>query len=135
MLKKITLFTFCILLFSIISNAQYSMQNLTVYECEGTLTDSESNPIVGSYYSHNENYTFTICHPVAMTIDVFFTFFETEPNFDYLRIFDGPDTNSNLIGGPFSGTNLPPSISSNGCITINFIEFNDLFFLLKFGEK
>jgi len=121
MLKKITLFTFCILLFSIISPAQYSMQNLTVYDCYGNLTDSESNPIIGTYYSHNENYTFTICPPGAITIDIFFIFFETEPTFDYLRIFDGPDTNSPLIGGPFSGINLPPSISSNGCITINFI--------------
>ena len=86
MLKKKILFIFCILLFSIISNAQYSMQDLTVYECEGTLTDSELNPIVGTYYSHNENYTFTICPPGAVTIDIIFTFIETEPNFDEIRI-------------------------------------------------
>jgi len=102
------------------------MQNLTVTDCYGTLTDSESNPIVGTYYSHNENYTFTICPPGAISIDIIFTFFETESTFDYLRIFDGPDTNSPLIGGPFSGNSIPPSITSNGCITINFISDNNV---------
>ncbi len=86
MLKKIILFTFILSLFSIISKAQYSMQNLTVYDCYGTLTDSESNPIIGTYYSHNENYTFIICPPGAVTIDIIFTFIETEPNFDEIRI-------------------------------------------------
>jgi hypothetical protein len=42
------------------------------------------------------------------------------------ELFDGPDTNSPLIGEPFSGTNLPFPVSSNGCVTINFISDNNV---------
>ena len=100
---------------------QYSMSTQTVTACEGTLTDSEANQVNTGYYDHNENYSFTICPPNAVSITITFTFFETELNNDIVRIFDGPDTNSPLIGGPFSGANMPPVVVSNGCITINFI--------------
>lgn len=100
---------------------QYTMSNQTVTACEGTLTDSEANTVNPGYYTHNENYSFTICPPNAVSITITFTSFETELNNDYVRIFDGADTNSPLIGGPFSGANLPPVVVSNGCITINFI--------------
>ena len=42
------------------------------------------------------------------------------------ELFDGPDTNSPLIGEPFSGTNLPFPVSSNGCVIINFISDNNV---------
>ena len=32
--------------------SQYNMQNLTVYDCEGSLKDSESNALNPSWYSH-----------------------------------------------------------------------------------
>ena len=126
-IKKLSLLAFSVIFFySNNSNAQYNMQNLTVFDCEGTLTDSEANLTTTGYYNHNENFSFTICPPGALAITITFTFFETEPNFDYVRIFDGPDTNSPLIGGPFSGINLPPVVVSNGCITINFISDNNV---------
>ena len=105
---------------------QYTMTTQTVTACEGTLTDSEANTVNPGYYNHNENYSFTICPPNAVTITITFTFFETEPTYDFVRIFDGPDTNSPLIGGPFSGTTMPPVVVSNGCITINFISDNNV---------
>ena len=100
---------------------QYTMSTQTVTACEGTLTDSEANQVNAGYYDHNENYSFTICPPNTVSITITFTFFETELNNDIVRIFDGPDTNSPLIGGPFSGANLQTVVVSNGCITINFI--------------
>ncbi|MEE2953882.1 MAG: gliding motility-associated C-terminal domain-containing protein [Bacteroidota bacterium] len=94
---------------------------MSVTDCEGTLKDSESNIASPTYYTNGENYSFTICPPNAVTIVITFLEFETEPINDYLRIFNGPDTNSPLLAGPFSGLNLPPQIIANGCITINFI--------------
>ena len=46
---------YCVL-FSNLMIAQYNMQDLTVYDCEGTLKDSESNALNPSWYSHDENF-------------------------------------------------------------------------------
>ena len=108
----------------ILSNAsysQYNMSNLTVYDCEGTLKDSESNALNPSWYSHDENFNFTICPTNALQITITFNSFSTEPVNDYLTIYDGPNNTYPILGGPYSGTNLPPQISSTGCITIEFI--------------
>ena len=67
------------------------MSNATVYDCEGTLTDSEATQtLVGD---HNENFLFTICPNGALSTTINFTFFETEPGNDYVIIYDGPDNN------------------------------------------
>ena len=101
--------------------AQYSMSNATVYDCEGTLTDSEANAVNSGWYDHNENFLFTICPNGALSTTINFTFFETEPGNDYVIIYDGPDNTYPIIGGPYSGMTLPPQIVSNGCVTIGFV--------------
>ena len=103
----------------IFAQVNYNMQDLTVYECEGILTDSESNALNPSWYSHDENLNFTICPPNAIQITITFSVFSTEPINDYLTIYDGPD-NTFPVLGVYSGTNLPPQIVSSGCITIGF---------------
>ena len=103
----------------IFAQVNYNMQDLTVYECEGVLTDSESNALNPSWYSHDENLNFTICPPNAIQITITFNVFSTEPINDYLTIYDGPD-NTYPVLGVYSGTNLPPQIVSSGCITIGF---------------
>jgi len=120
-MRKIIYFLVLSMLCGLSAFGQYTMSTQTVTACEGTLTDSEANTVNAGYYDHNENYSFTICPPNTVSITITFTFFETELNNDIVRIFDGPDTNSPLIGGPFSGANMPPVVVSNGCITINFI--------------
>jgi hypothetical protein len=62
--------------------AQYSMSNATVYDCTGTLTDSEANAVNSGWYDHNENFLFTICPSGALSITISFSFFETEPGND-----------------------------------------------------
>ncbi|MBT5859208.1 MAG: PKD domain-containing protein [Flavobacteriales bacterium] len=96
------------------------MQDLTVYDCEGTLKDSESNALNPTWYSHDENFNFTICPPNALQITINFSVFSTEPINDYVTIYDGPD-NTYPVLGIYSGTNLPPQVVSSGCITIGFI--------------
>ncbi len=102
-------------------NGQYSMSNQTVTDCFGTLSDSEANSQQAGWYDHNENFTFTICPNGAASIIIDFSFFNTEPINDYLLIYDGPNTTSPVLAGPFSGVNTPPQIISNGCVTIVFI--------------
>ena len=112
---------FLILLINQDLYAQYSMTNSTVYDCEGTLTDSEANAVNSGWYDHNENFLFTICPNGALSTTINFTLFETEPGNDYVIIYDGPDDTYPVIGGPYSGVTLPPQIISSGCVTIGFV--------------
>ncbi len=80
-------------------------------------------------YSDNENITTVISDPNGGNVTVTFLSFNLESNFDFLRVFDGPDTNSNLLGvfdgitipGPFTSThdsgNLTFVFTSDGSIT------------------
>ena len=119
---RVYFFTFLFFLIIDVSVfAQYTMSNQTVYDCEGTLTDSEANTLNPGWYDHNENFSFTICPNGALSITIDFNFFSTEPNNDYVMIYDGPNSSYPVLGGPFSGVNLPPQIVSSGCVTIVFI--------------
>ncbi|MDC3105055.1 PKD domain-containing protein, partial [bacterium] len=97
------------------------MSNQTVYDCIGTLSDSEANTQQAGWYDHNENFTFTICPNGAASIIIDFSFFNTEPINDYLLIYDGPNSSSPVLAGPFSGVSTPPQITSNGCVTLVFV--------------
>ena len=114
-------FLIILMFLSLSAFSQYVMSNLTVYDCEGTLTDSESNTLNPGWYSSNENYEFTICPSGAQTITITFSMFRTEVTYDYLMIHDGPNSTYPVIGGPYSGLNIPPQINSNGCVTITFV--------------
>ena len=98
----------------------FNMNNAQVSDCNGILLDSEAGQTPG-HYDHDEDFTFTICVPGANSIDLDFSSFCVEDGFDFLRIFDGPDTLAPQIGTTYTGTNLPPAISSTtGCLTIHF---------------
>lgn len=72
-----------------------------------------------NYYNY-EDYTWTIAPPNATSIDVSFSSFNVELNYDYLYIYDGPTTASPLIG-TYTGTNSPGTFSTNtGAITFRF---------------
>jgi hypothetical protein len=102
------------------AQATYVMQNLSVSDCEGVLTDSEEGLEEGQY-NHNEDYIFTICVDDADEIRLTFDFFATEENLDFLNIYDGPDTNSPLISSLSGIINPPPLIlATSGCITLHF---------------
>lgn len=85
--------------------------------CSGTIHDF-GGP-VKNYYD-NEDYTWTIAPPLATSIDVSFSAFNVELNYDYLYIYDGPSTASPLIG-LYTGTNSPGTFSTTtGAITFRF---------------
>ncbi len=98
----------------------YNMSNMTVDDCEGFLLDSDAGDN-GSEYNHNENLTFSICVPGADRIDLSFQTFCLEEFYDSLRVYDGPDTLSTLLG-VFLGEEDPPALfATSGCLTVNFV--------------
>ncbi len=107
-------------------DAQFIMQDTTVTECEGTLTDSDQGPLPGQY-DHNEDYTFTICVDGAGSITAIFNFFATEDVFDVLTIYDGPDTSSPVLDVLTGVVSNPPILVANsGCMTFHFISDDNI---------
>ena len=75
-MKKYLLLVYFMILSNIIfAQVNYNMQDLTVYECEGILKDSESNSLNPSWYSHDENFNFTICPPNVFRLLLHLVFF------------------------------------------------------------
>lgn len=93
----------------------------TVTACEGTLIDSGAGVEGDGFYDHNENYTFTLCTPDAVSIALIFTQFNTEIGDDILTIYGGSDVNSPIVG-TYSGPNIPPPFITleNTCLTFQF---------------
>lgn len=73
-------------------------------------------------YYDDEDYTWTVAPTGASSIDITFTEFDVELNFDYLYIYDGPDVLSpQIAGSPFTGTTGPGSFTtSTGAVTFRF---------------
>lgn len=71
-------------------------------------------------YANGSNDTITICpSPGYETVEIIFTSFETEQNFDSLMIFNGPDVNSPLIG-TYQGTDTIDTLNGT-CFTFVFV--------------
>ncbi len=89
----------------------------TVSTCSGYFYDSGGS---GGTYQNDENYTMTICSSNGGHIVATFTAFNTEASYDYLYIYNGPNTGSPLIGS-YNGTTSPGTITSSGtCLTFVF---------------
>ncbi|HNW97071.1 MAG TPA: glycosyl hydrolase family 18 protein [Bacteroidales bacterium] len=87
------------------------------FACSDTLFDM-GGPLRNYYNS--ENYTFTLAPTGASNVSLTFYSFNTEANYDTLKIYDGPNTSSTLIGA-FHGTNSPGTINSTGpSLTLKF---------------
>lgn len=85
--------------------------------CAGQLYDS-GGPT--GDYSDNTDATITIAPVGASFVTLTFSSFDFESGFDYLYIYDGPNTSSTLIG-TFDGTALPNGgtvTSTTGSITL-----------------
>lgn len=73
-------------------------------------------------YYNDEDYTWTVAPPSATSIDVQFTLFNLEANWDYLYVYDGADVNAPQISGsPFTGLVGPGTFTtSTGAVTFRF---------------
>lgn len=98
----------------------YTMGNLgTISTCSGTFYDSGGS---GGQYTNSQNFTATFCSANGQPMWFQFTSFDTEANFDYLRVYDGPSVASPQIGN-YNGATGPNVIVSNNasnCLTFVF---------------
>ncbi len=77
--------------------------NLIIDKCNGQLFDDGGEFAV---YSNNIDNSVTIAPTGASSISLSFSEFHFEDGYDYLKIYDGPDVNSPLIGS-YDGNSLP----------------------------
>ncbi|HLP63230.1 fibronectin type III domain-containing protein [Flavobacterium sp.] len=87
--------------------------------CGGTFTDPGG---ANGNYANGANVTTTICPTGTDLVTVSFTAFQLENNFDFLRVYDGPDASFPQIGN-FTGNAIPNDITSSapgGCLTFVF---------------
>jgi len=71
-------------------------------------------------YKDNEYYTFNIEPCGASAVTLSFSHFDTEANWDFLKVYDGPDVSGTLLGS-YSGANLPPNLTAkSGKMTLLF---------------
>ncbi|MBL7951693.1 MAG: CUB domain-containing protein [Flavobacteriales bacterium] len=87
--------------------------------CGTTVTD----PGGAGNYANNTTFIATYCPAVAgQVVSINFSAFATEAGYDFVYIHNGPSIGAPVIG-TYSGTTLPPAITSNdvgGCITLRF---------------
>lgn len=90
-----------------------NMTNGSTTSCSGILYDDGGS---SSDYSASTDYTYTI-NPGA-TVSITFNSFDVESHascgYDYLRIYDGPNTSSTLLGTYCNTTGSPGTIVSSG---------------------
>ncbi len=96
------------------------MQTGSASTCNTGFFDSGGSD---GFYRDSENFTYTI-NPseVGNKVRVSFSSFSTESCCDFLRIYNGPNTNSPLMG-TYGGSNLPPTLTSthsSGALTFNW---------------
>ena len=99
----------------------------TINTCSGSFFDSGGN---FATYGPNEDITYTICpDSPGSEININFTFFDVESNFDSLRIYQGTSTTGTLIG-TYDNTTPPTttikSSDASGCLTFRFVSNNSV---------
>ncbi|MBN1339199.1 MAG: PKD domain-containing protein [Bacteroidales bacterium] len=108
----------------IVVSTEYLMQNTTITACEGTFFDSGGS---AGNYGDDEDYTMTFVPalPGAMMRCEFITFqveYHANCNYDWLKIYDGENTASPLIG-TYCGTDTPGTAlatGASGALTFRF---------------
>ncbi|MCS7189561.1 MAG: T9SS type A sorting domain-containing protein [Bacteroidia bacterium] len=75
----------------------------------GTFSDGSGN----SDYTNRTNCRWLIQPAGASWIELSFSSFNTELNYDFVEVYDGPSTNHPLLGR-YSGNSIPPILTSSG---------------------
>ncbi|MEZ5173375.1 MAG: CUB domain-containing protein, partial [Bacteroidia bacterium] len=111
--------------FTTSSVTDINMTDGSVTTCDANFYDSGN---IDGNYSTDENYTLTIFPAITGNlVQVDFTFFDIEEDWEFLTIYDGPDANSPQIGifsgnanGGFIPTQPITSTASDGSLTFVF---------------
>ena len=90
--------------------------------CTGKYYDTGGS---GGNYKNNENMVQTICGDNSQCLKIDFTSFLTETLYDWLYIYDGPDTTYPMVGSGYTGNLSPGAVKSTyGCLTFQWISDN-----------
>lgn len=103
-----------------VTPASFNIFNGSIYTCAGTFFDT-GGPAGNYPINQNQTLTFFPASPGAM-VELDFTSFSTEANYDYLRIYNGGSAISPLIGS-YSGTSGPGIVTAtnpSGALTVAF---------------
>lgn len=91
------------------TTTSYCTGNTILNTSFGSLSDGSGN----NNYGNNAQCSWLIAPPGATSITLSFTSFETQTGADGIIIYDGNNTNTPVLG-TFSGSSLPPPITSTG---------------------
>jgi hypothetical protein len=83
--------------------------NAAMIAPNGTFSDGSGSL---DYFNLTDCY-WLIMQPANVQIALIFNSFDTEQDYDFVDVYDGPDTMAPLLGS-FSGSNLPPTLLSSG---------------------
>ena len=102
----------------------YTMNEGSVEVTDGMFYD-DGGP--DGNYSNNQDMTMTFLpSTVGAVVEMVFEEFETESNWDFLYIYDGPNTNGRPVG-TYSGTTNPGTVTATnrgGALTVRFTSDN-----------
>ncbi|MCX6267869.1 MAG: PKD domain-containing protein [Bacteroidetes bacterium] len=103
-----------------VNSTSYKMANGSITTCAGDFYDSGGPQ---GYYQNDENFVETFYPSIPGSMIRFnFTSFFTEPGFDYLRIYNGPNTSAPLVG-IYNSTISPGTVTAenvSGALTFEF---------------
>ncbi len=102
------------------SSPPYLMDNgmPAINTCSGYFADNGG--ISGNYTDNNGTWVKTFCSDNGQSIRFNFTEFETREAADYLRIYNGPNTGSPVIGTYSLNTSPGVVVSSGTCLTFGW---------------
>lgn len=103
----------------------YKMCNTTNSSTQQTGNLSDSGGTTGAYFS-NQNCGFKIEPECADFVTLTFSSFQTQPNADFVNIYDGPDGSGTLLASYSGFINPTPVIANSGIMYVEFIsnQFN-----------
>ncbi|MFM1745905.1 MAG: hypothetical protein RLZZ630_1842, partial [Bacteroidota bacterium] len=118
LLQSLVFFLILFPLASVVHGQNYNMTNGSINTCSGNFYDSGGS---GANYGNSQNFTQTFCSTTpGSPIQINFSAFNIENNYDFLTIYNGSSTTAPLIGN-YTGTNSPGTVvASSGCITLRF---------------
>lgn len=99
----------------------FNISNDTLTTCFTYFYDSGGKD--NNYLNSEKDTTTIVASDENSLLKVSFLEFSTESGYDYLYVYDGPNTNcSQVTGSPFCGSTIPKDIISSGrCLTFRFI--------------
>ncbi|MFY8078385.1 MAG: CUB domain-containing protein, partial [Flavobacteriales bacterium] len=102
------------------------MSNTTVNISCGSVINFYDSGGPSASYSANANLTMVFCAPVGQNIYAQFSSFNMENNWDFLYIYNGPNTASPLVG-VYTGSVSPGTVlGASNCLTFVFVSDNSL---------